>query len=100
MEVHDELFNEKTRHIKLINDNAEKLAGKISTMADQIDKPDELRHLVEANDKLSITLKVSDRHAPKGDVNVNTTASVNQLQIYIPGNNRDIPDAEIIENGD
>jgi uncharacterized protein YjcR len=31
--------NEKTKHLKLINDNATKLADKLSTMADNIDTP-------------------------------------------------------------
>ncbi len=52
----------------LIFGNAEKLAKKLSTMADQIDEPQDLKHLVDANDKLSITLKVSERHAPRNDV--------------------------------
>lgn len=61
-------IEEKTKHIKLIYDNATKLAGKLSTMADQIDEPQDLKHLVDANDKLSITLKVSERHAPRNDM--------------------------------
>jgi len=59
------LVDEKTRHLKLINDNASKLANKLATMAEQIDEAQDLRHLVEANDKLSITLKVNERHAPR-----------------------------------
>jgi len=52
----------------LIFGNAEKLANKLFTMADQIDTPNDLKTLSEANDKLAITLKVADRHAPKIDV--------------------------------
>jgi len=62
------LVDEKTKHLKLINDNATKLAGKLATMADQIDTPNDLKTLAEANDKLAITLKVADRHAPKIDI--------------------------------
>ncbi len=69
-------IDEKTKHIKLINDNATKLAGKINTMADQIDQPQDMKHLVDANDKLAITLKVADRHAPKGDINVQNNQAV------------------------
>lgn len=65
------VIEEKTRHIRLINDNAIKLAGKLNAMADQIDEPQDLKHLVEANDKLAITLKVADRHAPKTEINNN-----------------------------
>lgn len=67
-ECFDAEVNEKTKHLKLINDNATKLAGKLSTMADQIDTPIDLKTLVDANDKLAITLKVADRHAPKIDI--------------------------------
>jgi len=61
----DEVAEESIRHKKLINDNATKLSAKLSKMVDEIEEPQDLRHLVEANDKLAITLKVADRHAPK-----------------------------------
>lgn len=73
----------KTRHMKLIYDNATKLAGKLSMMADQIDEAQDLRHLVEANDKLSMTLKVNDRHAPKIDVNQIQAQSSTQTVVEI-----------------
>jgi len=76
IEVHEELLDEKTRHKTLIYDNATKLAGKINTMADQIDQPQDMKHLVDANDKLAVTLKVADRHAPKCDVNVQTSQTI------------------------
>jgi len=76
----DEVADEKIRHKKLINDNATKLAGKISDMADNIDEPQDLKHLVDANDKLAITLKVAERHAPKTDIN-NTNALQSNLSI-------------------
>ena len=63
--VLDEIANENIRYKKLINDNATKLANKLSTMTDQVDEPQDLKYLVEANDKLAITLKVAERHAPK-----------------------------------
>lgn len=68
LEVHNELHDEKIRRENLIFGNAEKLASKLLTMADQIDTPNDLKTLSEANDKLAITLKVADRHAPKIDV--------------------------------
>jgi transcriptional regulator with XRE-family HTH domain len=68
LEVHNELHNEHIRRENLIYGNAEKLASKLLTMADQIDTPNDLKTLSEANDKLAITLKVADRHAPKIDV--------------------------------
>ena len=59
------LVDNKTKHLKLINDNATKLAQKLALMADNIEDAQDMKHLVEANDKLSITLKVNERHAPK-----------------------------------
>lgn len=68
LQILDDVADESIRHKRLINDNATKLAGKLSTMADQIDNPTDLKTLVDANDRLAITLKVADRHAPKIDV--------------------------------
>ena len=59
---------DKFRREGIINSNAELLASKIPTMLDQIDTPSDLKLLAETNDKLAITLKVAERHAPKGDV--------------------------------
>jgi len=59
---------EKLRHTALINDNATLLSKKIKTMAEQIDTPNDLKTLADANDRLAITLKVADRHAPKIDI--------------------------------
>ena len=57
--------NRQMFHEGLINNNATKLAEKLALMADEIVDAQDMKHLVEANDKLSITLKVNDRHAPK-----------------------------------
>jgi len=64
----DEVVDKKTKYLNLINGNAEKLAGKLNTMIDQIDTPNDALTIANANDKLAITLKVADRHAPKIDV--------------------------------
>jgi len=77
--VLDEIADERIRHKKLIYDNATKLADKLNIMTDQIDEPQDLKHLVEANDKLSITLKVSDRHAAKTEI-TNTNATQNNIK--------------------
>lgn len=67
----DEVAEERIRYKKLINDNATKLANKLKAMTDEVAEPQDLKHLVEANDKLAITLKVADRHAPKIDITQN-----------------------------
>ncbi len=69
----------KTKHIKLINSNAEKMAKKISKMIKKVAEPQDMRHLVEANDKLSVTLKVNDRFAPKTEI-TNTNATQNNTK--------------------
>jgi len=63
-----EEVNNKVRRNSLINNNAELLASKIPTMLEQIDTPSDLKLLAETNDRLAITLKVADRHAPKIEV--------------------------------
>ena len=57
-----------TRYTNLVHRIQEKALGKADTMLDQIDTPNDLKTIVEAVDKASITLKVSDRHAPKIDL--------------------------------
>lgn len=84
----DEVAEESIRNKKLISDNSTKLADKINKMADEVDNAQDIRHLVEANDKLSITMKVSDRHAPKSDVNlVNAQQNNSPTQINIVRDN-------------
>ena len=65
------VVDEQVRRENLVFGNAEKLASKITTMADQIDTPYDMKTLAEANDKLAVTLKVADRHAPKTEINNN-----------------------------
>lgn len=75
---------EQIRHNKLINDNATKLAKKLNMMSDEIADPQDLKHLVDANDKLAITLKVADRHTPKQDISLNAQQNnqVNEIVGY------------------
>ena len=67
----DEIAEENIRYKNLINNNATKLANKLNMMTDEVAEAQDLKHLVEANDKLAITLKVADRHAPKIDITQN-----------------------------
>jgi DNA-binding MurR/RpiR family transcriptional regulator len=61
----DNEVNEALRYKSLIHNNATKLAGKLFTMAEQIDTPMDMKILADANDRLAITLKVAERHAPR-----------------------------------
>jgi len=78
----DEVADERIRHKKLIQDNATKLADKLNKLTDEVDNAQDIRHLVEANDKLSITLKVNERHAPKTEIsNVNATQNNKVIKV-------------------
>lgn len=78
----DEIAEETIRHKKLINDNATKLAAKLSKMTDEIDTAQDLKLLADANDRLAITLKVADRHAQPTKID-NTNAQQNNLPTQI-----------------
>ena len=98
LEILDNIADEQIRNKKLINSNAELLASHIprvlksliSIEKDENGKEKELyavdaktiRELAEANDKLSITLKVNERHAPKTDIAL-TNAQQNNEQTII-----------------
>ena len=83
------LVDKKTEHLKMINDNATLLGKKLKIMAEQIDSPYDLKTLVDANDRLAITTKVADRHAPKIDI-TQQTAVMPTLQVYAPEKNDDL----------
>lgn len=93
LEVLDNIADEKIRHKNLINSNAELLASQIpkvvkSFVTKQINEETgeeeevcmleakTIKELAEANDRIAITLKVAERHAPKIEVN-NTNATQN-----------------------
>ena len=55
----------------------------------------DIKDHVDLTDRASLTLKVNERHAKSGDVNVNATAgamAVSPIKIYIPSNGRDSGD--------
>jgi transposase-like protein len=80
VELLDEIANDKIRHKQLINSNAELIASKVPMMLEQIDTPSDLKLLAETNDRLAITLKVADRHAPKIEVNNANNQQTNIIQ--------------------
>lgn len=89
MEVYDELHREQTRHKSLVYRLQEKALAKADTMLDQIDTPNDLKTVVEAVDKASITLKVSDRHAPKIDI-TQQQAIQPSVNYYAPEKDKDL----------
>lgn len=91
VEILDEIADEAIRHKRLINNNAELIASQIPKLIKGMSEqkinedtgevyevssitPSDIKLLAEANDKLAVTLKVADRHAKGGDINVNATA--------------------------
>lgn len=93
LQILDDIADEQIRHKNLINSNAELLASQIpkvvkSFMTKQINEETgeeeevcmleakTIKELAEANDRIAITLKVAERHAPKIEVN-NTNATQN-----------------------
>jgi hypothetical protein len=95
LQVLDDIADEQIRHKQLINSNAELMATKIPEMIRQMilieeDKetgevkeslaisPSDLKLLAETNDRLAITLKVAERHAPK--MEISATAGIQQTK--------------------
>ena len=72
--------NDKLRRETLVYGFQEKAIKRAGEMLEMTEAPQDLKHLVDAVDKASITLKVSDRHAPKTEIN-NTNATQNNTDI-------------------
>lgn len=73
--------SESMRRATLVYSIQEKALAKAEIMLDQIDSPSDLKTIVDAVDKASVTLKVSDRHAKNTEVNIsNTNAQQNIMQ--------------------
>ncbi len=83
----DKKVNEEVRHRNLVYSIQEKLLNKIKNMAEQIESPSDAKILIEAVDKASITLKVSERHAPKTDVNLQSNQVNQPTKIVISRDN-------------
>lgn len=83
LQVLDDIADEVIRHKRLVYSIQEKALAKAEIMLGQIDSPSDLKTIVDAVDRASITLKVSDRHAKSGDVNVNATAAIQNNNITV-----------------
>ena len=83
------IVNKQLTREELIYGNAEKLAGKLTTMIDQIDTPSDALTIANTNDRLAITLKVADRHAPKIDITQNQ-ALAPSVNYYAPEKDKDL----------
>jgi len=67
-ECFDKEVNDRLRRENLVYGFQEKAVQKAAEILEITDSAKDLKDLVDAVDKASITLKVSDRHAPKIDV--------------------------------
>lgn len=83
------VVNKQLTREELIYGNAEKLAKKLNTMTDQIDSPNDMKTLADANDRLAITLKVADRHAPKIDITQQVGLAINRRVVVNPSKEKD-----------
>ncbi len=71
-------IEKKTEATIKINKIQNKALDKADKMLDDVDNAGDLKTIVDAVDKASITLKVSERHAPKTEIS--TTAQLNSIQ--------------------
>ena len=76
----DEVADEVVRRQNLVYGFQEKAIKRAGEILEMTEAAQDLKHLVDAVDKASITLKVSDRHAPKTEIN-NTNATQNNTDI-------------------
>lgn len=83
LQVLDDIADEAIRHKRLVYSIQEKALAKAEIMLDQIDSPSDLKTIIEAVDRASVTLKVSDRHAKSGDVNVQANTQVNNTPLEV-----------------
>jgi predicted DNA-binding protein YlxM (UPF0122 family) len=85
----DEVADDLIRRKNLVMNASEKIISKATMMLDEVDSPQDLKHISYTVDKTSITLGVNQRHA-NSQVNINNT---NAMQTNI--NTNDMTDKEI-----
>lgn len=76
----DEVADEAIRLKKLVYGFQEKAIKKASEILEITETAQDIKHLVDAVDKASITLKVSDRFAPKQDINLTNAQQNNETK--------------------
>lgn len=77
----DDEVKEQLHYKGLIYGNASKALNKLNTMIDEVDNAMDLKTLIDANDRASLTLKVNERHAPKQDINLTNAQQNNENKI-------------------
>ena len=65
----DTKVNDELRRQNLVFNASEKALVKLSSLIDDIDEAQDMKHLVDAIDKASITLGVNQRHASSPTIN-------------------------------
>lgn len=79
----DTKVNDELRRQNLVYGFQEKAIKRASEILEMTEAAQDLKHLVDAVDKASITLGVSQRHAPKSDVNLTNATQVNDNKLTI-----------------
>lgn len=83
IQVLDDIAYEKIRNKELVFNVAQKALKKLDKMLDEVDNPTDVKMVIDATDRASLTLGVNQRHAPKGDVNVQTNTAVANNNITV-----------------
>lgn len=78
----DREVNNKLRRERLVYGVQEKAIKKAETMLDQVDTPLDLKNIVDAVDKASLTLGVNQRHSNQ-NINVQTNTAVQTNNITV-----------------
>ena len=77
----DTKVNDELRRQNLVFNASEKALVKLSSLIDDIDEAQDMKHIVDAIDKASITLGVNQRHS-NSQVNIsNTNASQTNVEL-------------------
>ena len=82
LQILDDIADEQIRHKRLVYGVQEKALKKAETMLDQVDTPLDLKNIVDAVDKASLTLGVNQRHSNQ-NINVQTNTAVQTNNITV-----------------
>ena len=77
----DDEVKEKLYFKSKVYGNASKMLDKIGDMISEADNAMDLKTLVDANDRASITTRVNERFAPKSDVNLVNAQQNNEQKV-------------------
>ena len=80
LQILDDIADEQIRHKRLVYGVQAKALKKAEMMLDQIDTPIDLKNIVDAVDKASLTLGVNQRHSNQ-NINVQTNTAIQNNEV-------------------